>query len=69
MIEQLIKLGFKRYNYEDENHFKKYNTIPFVMYKELPDGSSIEWEPILDQLQKFDAEGKFVKNVLLSEIL
>lgn len=56
----LEQLGFKRHEYEDGNHFRKYHTHPYVMYKELSFGRSIEWEPTLKKFQKFDRNGNLI---------
>jgi len=56
----LEQLGFKRHDYEDGNHFRKYHTHPYVMYKELSFGRSIEWEPTLKKFQKFDRNGNLI---------
>lgn len=56
----LEQLGFKRHDYEDGNHFRKYHVHPYVMYKELSRGRSIEWEPTLGKFQKFDRNGNLI---------
>lgn len=56
----LEQLGFKRHDYKDDAHFEKYHTHPYVMYKELSFGRSIEWEPTLKKFQKFDRNGNLI---------
>lgn len=56
----LEQLGFKKHEYKDDAHFEKYHTHPYVMYKELSFGRSIEWEPTLGKFQKFDRNGNLI---------
>ena len=56
----LEQLGFKKHEYKDDAHFEKYHTHPYVMYKELSFGRSIEWEPTLKKFQKFDRNGNLI---------
>lgn len=56
----LEQLGFKKYEYKDAIHYGKYHTHPYVMYKELSFGCSIEWEPTLKKFQKFDRNGNLI---------
>lgn len=56
----LEQLRFKKHKYKDDAHFEKYHTHPYVMYKELSFGRSIEWEPTLKKFQKFDRNGNLI---------
>ena len=59
----LEQLGFKKHEYKDDAHFEKYHVHPYVMYKELSRGRSIEWEPTLKKFQKFDRNGNLICDI------